>query len=440
MSSATFSPTSEQLALRDARRLKRQQAKAEARAAASAAPPPPLVNLEKGQIVPRSWLTVQDGHQTTSRSVRIMTWNVLIPRKYQGRELFPNSDCLKSAQREHMLFNEILSSDGDILCLQEVDRLQKLITVLEEAKYGHVYAAGPRKKHGSLVAFRKDSYKIHGNTVICYDDIDIRPDGSESSRKGLSFRTKNVGNIVALEKVGDPSEGYIVATTHLFWHPSQAGILLREVVKYRESSGLSSWPCFLAGDFNFHPGEPGYALLAGDALTPAQEQLLAKSRVVHVSVDPSVPLTASAETNEDDESDPDRVITNAREALPADGLLSSPELVELFAAPMRPRSLYDEGQRLLEKTSGPILRCGERLGLPAHRQGAYEPEWTSYTHYWKSVLDYIWVIDPPDRRAVVTRLLQPHMTDNLEPGLPRKGVCGSDHVSLAAEVRWEGGD
>ncbi len=144
-------------------------------------------------------------------------------------------------------------------------------------------------------------------------------------------------------------------------------------------------------DFNFHPGEPGYALLAGDALTPAQEQLLAKSRVVHVSVDPTVPLTGTAETNEDEDggaqSDPDRVITNAREALLPDGLLSSPELVELFVVPTRPRSLYDEGQRLLEKMlSVPVLRCGGRLGLPTHQRGAYEPEWTSYTHYWKSVL------------------------------------------------------
>ena len=143
-------------------------------------------------------------------------------------------------------------------------------------------------------------------------------------------------------------------------------------------------------DFNFHPGEPGYALLAGDALTPAQERLLAESRVVHVSVDPSVPPTGSAETNEDEaggaESDPDKVITNAREALPADGLLSSSELTELFAVPTRPRSLYDEGQRLLDTTSEPILRCGERLGLPPHRRGAYEPEWTSYTHFWQSVL------------------------------------------------------
>ncbi len=76
MSSGPSTPTAEQLALRDARRLKKLQAKAEARAASLKAPPPPLVNLEKGQIVPRSWLTVQDDHQTASRPVRIMTWNV----------------------------------------------------------------------------------------------------------------------------------------------------------------------------------------------------------------------------------------------------------------------------------------------------------------------------------------------------------------------------
>jgi len=250
-----------------------------------------------------------------------------------------------------------------------------------------------------------------------------------------------------------------VATTHLFWHPSytyerarQAGILLREVAKYRETSGLSSWPCFLAGDFNFHPAEPGYALLVGDPLTPAQEELLERSRVVHVSVDPSVPLSDPAATNDDDEGgggggggcgaktadpDPDRVITNARKASPADGMLSSFELAQLFAVSLRPRSLYDEGQRLLEKISGPVRRCGERLGLSSHQRGAYEPEWTSYTHYWQSVLDYIWVIDPPDRRASAVRLLEPHRTENLRAGLPRKGISGSDHVSLAAEVQWD---
>ena len=204
----------------------------------------------------------------------------------------------------------------------------------------------------------------------------------------------------------------------------QAGILLREVIRYRENLGLLSWPCVLAGgksyitsysvvfygplpnpsikrkkpfpyiDFNFSPGEPGYALLAGDTLTQAQEDLLEKSRVVHVSVDPSVPLTNLATTDEDEDGggtkpDPDRVITNARGASPADGLLSSSELVELFAVTPPPRSLYDEGQRVLESIIGSIPRCGERLKLLSHQRGAYEPEWTSYTHYWQTVLGEI---------------------------------------------------
>jgi len=139
-----------------------------------------------------------------------------------------------------MLFNEILSADADILCLQvriaarksvpthahmhpilqEVDRLEKLIPVLEEAGYGHVYAAGPRKKHGCLIGFRKDSLVIRDQFVLHYDDIDARADGAESSGRALSFRTRNIANVVALEKVGQSNEGYVVATTHLFWHPS----------------------------------------------------------------------------------------------------------------------------------------------------------------------------------------------------------------------------
>jgi hypothetical protein len=128
-------------------------------------------------------------------------------------------------------------------------------------------------------------------------------------------------------------------------------------------------------------------------LTPAQEELLERSRVVHVSVDPTVPLTNPAAADDDEDggaqADPDRVITNARKASPADGLLNLSELLDLFSVTtLRPRSLYDEGQRMLENTSSPspIPRCGERIGLPPHARGAYEPEWTSYTHYWKSVL------------------------------------------------------
>lgn len=54
-----------------------------------------------------------------------------------------------------------------------------------------------------------------------------------------------------------------------------------------------------------------------------------------------------------------------------------------------------------------------------------------------AVTDYIFVIDPPDRVSSVVGLLKPHQTSDLDPGIPRKGISGSDHVSLAAELQWQ---
>lgn len=50
------------------------------------------------------------------------------------------------------------------------------------------------------------------------------------------------------------------------------------------------------------------------------------------------------------------------------------------------------------------------------------------------ITDYIFILDPPDKRSVVIGLSRPHRTEDLDPGLPRKGVCGSDHISLSAEI------
>lgn len=33
-------------------------------------------------------------------------------------------------------------------------------------------------------------------------------------------------------------------------------------------------------------------------------------------------------------------------------------------------------------------------------------------------------------------LAKPHRKEAFGEGLPRKGVCGSDHISLAAELHW----
>ncbi|CAL1695497.1 unnamed protein product [Somion occarium] len=433
-----FHPTPEQLALVEVRRLKKlakmEKAKQE--------------EEERSRILPREWLSIQPP-APDGVSVKIMSWNLLAQCLIR-RELFPTSgDCLKAAQREHMLFREILSHKADICCLQEVDRTERLFPVLEDAGYNFVYAAGPRKRHGCLVAFHKDVFSTVRERTIFYDDQEVREAYDKLNTHGSSFRTRNICSLVALQRAGRADTGVIVATTHLFWHPGyiyerarQAGILLREAAKFRHELGKDHWPCVIAGDFNFTPEDPVYSLLIGDSLLPEQRARLAPSRVVHVTIDPSVPVTTDKMMGDDvlideeegAETDPDRIITNAREAREEDGLLDDVELTKLFNDTGHVFSAYDRGLRSSEGVEE--LTYGSRVAMQPSRSGGYEPLWTSYTHYWKTVLDYIFVLEPVDRPVLVTGLAKPIFTADLEPGLPQKGKCGSDHISLCAELSW----
>ncbi|KAI0094767.1 Endonuclease/exonuclease/phosphatase [Irpex rosettiformis] len=433
---------------------------------------PTIMDDPRGKILDREWLRLDQTRRSpdsdcSSVRIKVMTWN-LLAQTLVRRELFPVSDCLKGSQREHMLFNEILSHGADICCLQELDQKQKIFPVLDRAGYSYVFKAGPKKKHGSLIAFRKDIFTETFNHTIEYDlqtvrsqeleEADETPLGERAAR-GSSFFTKNIGNLVALKRNGTKKDGVIVATTHLFWHPRytyerarQVGILFREVEYFRQTLDCSHWPCIVAGDFNFSPDDPAYSLLVGDPLLPEQLSLLLSSRVIHITIDPSIPHESvkddeeGAEKTQDkegegEEQDPDRIIVNARPGRPEDGLLSDEELIQLFDRAPRPVSAYDEGLRLCDDSSEMSnvnvkeVTFGARLDLGG-RRGAYEPIWTSYTHYWKTVLDYIFVLSPADRPVTVMGLAKPHPTAKLEPGIPMKGVCGSDHISLCAELSW----
>lgn len=103
--------------------------------------------------------------------------------------------------------------------IQEVDRLEKLIPVLEKAGYAHHYASGPGKKHGCLIAFKAKQYSLHATKLVAYDDEEICTEGDEQMRRGLTFRTRNIGSLIALSSNFLDGQGVVVATTHLFWHP-----------------------------------------------------------------------------------------------------------------------------------------------------------------------------------------------------------------------------
>ena len=134
--------------------------------------------------------------------------------------------------------------------------------------------------------------------------------------------------------------------------------------------------------------DSAYSLLFGDALVSTQEQSILDSRVVHATIDPTVLNTVPSKAREDDDeaSDPDRIITNARPAIPEDGLLTIPDIVAWFSNLPRLRSAYSEGLRRAKDTGIELETHGTRELLPADQNGYNEPEYTSYTFYWKSVL------------------------------------------------------
>jgi hypothetical protein len=97
--------------------------------------------------------------------------------------------------------------------------------------------------------------------------------------------------------------------------------------------------------------------------------------------------------------DPDKVVTSVRSATLADGLFTVQELSDFFSRLPRLRSAYDEGLGLIGDTGG-LSTFGDRVKLLATRKGRNEPEYTSYTHYWKTVLGELRLFIPLDVRLI----------------------------------------
>ena len=107
---------------------------------------------------------------------------------------------------------------------QEVDGLHKLLPALDRAGYACSYVNAADKPHGCLIAYKNFMFRSIHEAMIEYDKLEVHSDRNLSMRAriGSSRQTKNIANIVALQSVRPDSEvsGYIVATTHLFWHPA----------------------------------------------------------------------------------------------------------------------------------------------------------------------------------------------------------------------------
>jgi len=75
-----------------------------------------------------------------------------------------------------------------------------------------------------MILFKKELFEPHSHKTVYYDDEEVRHGSLERDsstwRGGASRATKNIGLIVALKRKGHDQKGFVIATTHLFWHPA----------------------------------------------------------------------------------------------------------------------------------------------------------------------------------------------------------------------------
>ncbi|WWC86536.1 uncharacterized protein L201_001413 [Kwoniella dendrophila CBS 6074] len=451
------------------------------------------LEIERKKFLKRDWISVNSNSVKGKAKAKLITWNVLAQTLVR-RELFPGSDCLKWSDRKFMLLAELEHhSQSDIICLQECDRVKEYSTALPQ--HTPIKGSGPGKLHGLVIFYRTSKFFVRSSRLIHLDDQELSPSRLISGenpneaeegkrRRGGSRQTKNVGLIVALEEIDGDGRGIIVATTHLFWHPKyayervrQSIILLRAIRHFQNDNQCQAWPAVFAGDLNTQPSEATYQLLVSPH-TPLPKTMIdeiTSSRFVHDSVVkiapsssfiPSDPPSTSAtgsntpttstkeqEDGEDKEEEekegegelPDsneKSVANTRSPNSQDGILSTEELVNAMKEILPDggaKSAYASTNWGMDNKEAFSKRGGfDHVEGRENVSGNKEPAYTCFTPLFRLTLDYLLFLPPLSghNQAEITSVYSPPKIEELGEGLPRKGICASDHLAVGCELTW----
>lgn len=174
----------------------------------------------------------------------------------------------------------------------------------------------------------------------------------------------------------------------------------------------------------------------------------------------------------------DQILKNCRAARPGDGLFSISDIKELYTIPLNAGKHESSAkidvaapvqiQGVLSTYGAYNADDGNFFGSPGrgrerhddpdwtpetpnpHEGASREPMWTIFSSLFSLTLDYVFLLPSPFKAIAsassgdagekiaafpkVTALLPTHRTEVLEPGVPRKGVCCSDHIAIGAEI------
>ncbi|CCF60807.1 hypothetical protein KAFR_0L01960 [Kazachstania africana CBS 2517] len=358
------------------------------------------------QFIRRPLLALSKAESTAGFEFKIMTYNCLAQALIR-RKLFPDSgEAVKWFRRSKVLLNEFKYYDSDVICLQEVDRIQFQTFWKEEFDklgYDSQFHAKPSKNHGISILWKRSLFTMTDKMLIDYDK-------EISGNIPPRTTTNNVGLVLALKfspKVlerfpNTRKSGIIVGTTHLFWHPfgtyertRQCYIVLNKTKEFMHRVNVlqnnndeikDHWYTFFGGDFNSQPFDTPYLSMTSK---PVKYSNRAKT-VIECST--SYTFSKSRDGEEDAEDEEGGNIEKFGKDQPATPVPS------FFDASSEQQSLVANMEKLhnsLDMRAISLYSVGygtvhiENAGLDNTRG---EPEISNWAHAWNGLLDYLFVI------------------------------------------------
>jgi mRNA deadenylase 3'-5' endonuclease subunit Ccr4 len=364
-----------------------------------------------------------------SRVARVLTYNVLSQRAATGA-LYPRCPewALRWPFRVRLLLKQLLSSEADILCLQEVepDAYEKeLRPALSAAGFSGALASKRTRRglpmHGCATFYRSSDWELAAQRVTVL--ADVLPEAGEGMPTVLLDEARTKGTLVQILALrarcagaagAAMPAGVAVGNCHLHWRADQpqlkalqAALVCQAAHSFRQTLGQpSEWPLLLAADLNSTPTiearlEPGAAAGASSRLKSGVYALFSEGRLD--AAHPHHPLHARAGIAQEHAD---------RQHLPSDAPAAAPSTAPICAAPL-------EHELQLESAYQSVL--------------GREPALTNYTVGFVGTLDYIWVEKGTGLAATEVLDIPAEVDLAAHTALP-SCVHPSDHLPLVATI------
>ncbi|KAM9364312.1 2',5'-phosphodiesterase 12 [Pholidichthys leucotaenia] len=226
-------------------------------------------------------------------TVRVVSYNILADIYAQTElsrtVLYPYCPlyALQLDYRQNLIKKELAGYNGDIVCLQEVDKgvfVDSLTPALDAFGLDGIFRLKEKQHEGLATFYRRSKFRLlssHDITLskaLTSDPIHadlLEKISADAALKEKILQRSTSLQVCVLEDLNNPSRSICVANTHLYWHPKGGNIrLVQMAVALHHLSHVMNEvspgaPLVFCGDFNSSPNSGVFQLL-NESLVPSQ--------------------------------------------------------------------------------------------------------------------------------------------------------------------------